>query len=46
MLVPTRSKMLLSGSSRLEMGLATIGGVGIALLRRILEHMTRAVRPR
>jgi glycine betaine/proline transport system permease protein len=36
-------QMVLRGIGRLDMGLATIGGVGIVLLAIILDRMTQAV---
>jgi glycine betaine/proline transport system permease protein len=36
-------QMVLRGIGRLDMGLATIGGVGIVILAIILDRMTQAV---
>ena len=35
--------MVLRGIGRLDMGLATVGGVGIVLLAIILDRMTQAL---
>jgi glycine betaine/proline transport system permease protein len=37
--------MVLRGISRLDMGLATVGGVGIVLLAIVLDRITQALGP-
>ncbi|NYY75977.1 hypothetical protein DMI70_09870 [Escherichia coli] len=37
-------QMVLRGIGRLDMGLATVGGVGIVILAIILDRLTQAVK--